>query len=76
MEVAQNHMVGRMEVGYPAVPVRLSRRLGSPSLELDDVAAVHSHRRMARPDHRGGNIPLPRRRDGAARSEDALPAVG
>ena len=76
MEAAQNHMVGRMEVGHPAVPVRISRRLGSPLLELDDMATVHGHSRMARPDHRGGNTPLLRHRNSTARSEDALPAVG
>lgn len=74
MEIAQNHVVCRMEVGYPAVPVRHSRCLGYSPLELDDVAAVHNHRRMARPDHYGDDTLLSRLRDGTARSEDALPA--
>ena len=43
MEIAQNHVVCRMEVGYPAVPVRHSRCLGYSPLELDDVAAAFFH---------------------------------
>lgn len=76
MEVDQNHMVCRVEVGYPVVPVRFSRSLGSPLLELDDMAEVYSHQRMARTNRYGDNLFLPRPRNGTARSKEALPAVG
>ena len=65
-----------MEVGYPVVPVRFSRSLGSPLLELDVMAEVYSHQRMARTNRYGDNMLLPRPRNGTARGKDALPAVG
>lgn len=76
MEVAQNHMVCWMEVGYPVVPARFSRSLGSPLLELVNMVEAHSRQRMARPNRYGDNIPLSHPRDGTARSKEALPTVG